>query len=652
MTEITDRTEPRAELHTDDRTAPGAAPWIAGEWDRIAGEWDRLAVTAGLQGLIGGTGMWHGDSFVGIERAGRFLAGTWAPPAGELGPRPVGDSSWVRFVGRIGAIALRAAAPSTRPPRRAALLNLLEVWAESPFATPASAPGSPQAPGSSVRFRTGLLGQEGPLGLRGEHGAVVAGYWPHALGGGRRFLEIRTGDAATPSLAEELGEVLEAADTPRGWGTPEQLRRLVALVRERGPMAWDAEAVVELSEATGMGRGAAALVLAGNPGASGYYTPFLDNDERRVLGLKTGQGDDARHELIRLRDADRLALLADVLPDDPADLWEPGGPRRLAARTAHAWREQQGVRAVAPVRTWEAAVDLATPPFGNRDLWLSATDLCGLFLAPETAPLPAGADLLNRPPRPEHAGTVLTAWDLHSEWDASRLLDSVFFALPWVYADLPAGDPVRAGAPEVVRILRLLMAGHDHRSELLSTVLGRDGTLYWRGDWVRGEVCDRVMERIAGDALAPGRYESDPRACAPELVRRVADRLGVDEDPAALYLQLLTLTEPTDRNVRRWNAWSPARHRAAVSALLEQELVVADKRPRAGRGVFLPGEWIHAARPQPPMERWKTDLHEVRLSHDGEKVLDVALPTGTLPELFAAAWQRVEAGQGPADAQG
>ncbi|MGK5544809.1 hypothetical protein ACSNOH_08760 [Streptomyces sp. URMC 127] len=594
-----------------------------GAW--TARKWERDAITSALQGFIGGWGVWDDDALVSIERTGRFIAGTWTPGPGESGPKPAGDGTWTRFVGRIGAVALRAAAPSTRPARREVLLNLLESWAESPFADP------------SYRFRTGRLTEKGPFGVRGPHGAAVAAYWP--VKGERRLLEARTGGTA-PGLP---GELLYAEDAHRGWGTPGQLRRLVALVRERGPVPWDPAAVAGLSDACGISRPAAALTLAGNPGAHGYHHPFLDKDERAVLGLKAAEAESARAELGRLQDPERIALLADVLPEDPADLWEPGGIRRVAARTAEAWREQQGARPLPPEETWRAALALETR--------IPATDLCHLFLDPAQAPLPPRFYLRLWPCPPEHRD-LRTVWDVMGFADADSLVDALFTGLPWAYADLPAGDPVRDGAPEVVRVLRKVLARKDSPAGVLRSgiVHGRGGSARW--DWLTGGACDRLMGRITAGDLPPGRYESDPRACAPGLVAEVADGLGLSGDAAALYLQLLALAVPSDRNVRRWNGWAPARHRAVVAELAGRGLVVEDKRARAGRSVFLPGPWAHAAKPLPPMECWKAPLLGAVISGGGgsARAQVTALPPlpGTLPELFAAAWGRVRGGDRPA----
>ncbi|OMI38186.1 hypothetical protein SPAR_17300, partial [Streptomyces sparsogenes DSM 40356] len=535
-------------------------------------------------------------------------------------------------------------------------------------------------------------------------GAAVAVGW--AGSGSRRFVELRTGEAEPPSL----GTVEEARDVPRGWGSAEQLRRLVGLVRERGPAPWDPEAVGVLGEGTGLGRAAASLALAGLLERS--YVPFLDAHEREVLRLKVAEADDGASELARQTSLERLELLADVLPEDPAELWEPGGMRAVAERLAEGWRARRGRRAVVPQRTLDAVVELGL-------LRLSAAEFCAAFTQPGAEPgLDAPLDTWIR--NSEH-GPLLT----DARWDVVRFQERLHTVVPhlsWVYAELPAGDPVRDGAPGLVRLLLerlehpglLLRAGRpaagvgrtvadlherfgfrpyagperldvasidDGLTVVTDGAVDRRGyrsppKLYFRpayfGDdersrtlaaaisdsggslddlplveWLRGPACARIVERIESAALPAGAYESNPAASAPEVVARVAGSLGVEEDPAALYLQLLALPAPTDRNVRAWNGWKADRHQKAAAVLVERGLVVEDKRPRAGRKVFLPGEWIHAKKPYQPMEAWKAELIGVARSYNGRLENPLPLPTRTLPELFAQAWALVENGSGP-----
>jgi hypothetical protein len=162
----------------------------------------------------------------------------------------------------------------------------------------------------------------------------------------------------------------------------------------------------------------------------------------------------------------------------------------------------------------------------------------------------------------------------------------------------------------------------------------------------------RAVRAILGDELsravhaglapdAPEGPAQDPGRSAPELVTEVVASHGLSEDAAVLYLQLLALPDPTDRNLARWTGWKPARIKKARTELAATALVVEAKRSRAGRGLFLPGGWYDLKSPALPVETWKEALYPV--PHH-----TVTVPTLPVPELFARAWQRVRDGDAPA----
>jgi hypothetical protein len=163
---------------------------------------------------------------------------------------------------------------------------------------------------------------------------------------------------------------------------------------------------------------------------------------------------------------------------------------------------------------------------------------------------------------------------------------------------------------------------------------------------VAGGGLERMLLRARSGAVPAGAYEADPRQSCPELVGRVAEQVGVGADAAALYLQLATLAAPTDRNVRRWNGWSAKRHGEVRAELLGTGAVVEAKRARAGRTLFLPGEWTELKAPHLPLETAKLAPYRVRPLW-GNRILAPfgrILPPEPLHEMFAAAWTRLSAG--------
>ncbi|MGW0433035.1 hypothetical protein ACWDV4_10900 [Micromonospora sp. NPDC003197] len=693
----------------DQAAGAGTEPASAGTVPADETTWHLLDDAKVPRALYGLSERWaaqdRSGSLRGIQLLGDFLTGAVTTDrfaAETKNGVPVTDY-WVSLIGRIGAVALRAVAASTRDERRARLLALLEVWAQTPFA----------GPEASLRIGVVATEQTGQLLTREEYGAAVAVGW--AARGQRRFVELRTGAGDVPAATGDpsaLGTVVEVADAPRGWGGADALRRLVALVRERGPVPYDDAAVSVLAERTGLSRPAAGLILAGIPGTGSYSLPFLDETERKILRLKTAEAEAGRRELGVLSVEQRLDLLADVLPADPAELWEPGRMSTVAERVAQRWNSLVGRRVSVPEATLTAAMKLPTVD--------STTELCVTLAEPHAvASLTTNLDTWIK--KGEYGYKVTDGDGGTGVWRFGNLLRNLAIGAQWAYAELPAGDPVRAGVPDTVELLRarlshpglLLNAGsayYRHRTEqelrarfgdkpyhgpepldvatiddgLTVVTLGgtysirgvsreQDPNLFFRpafyGDdtrseqlramawsgvwdftavqWLLSEECGRMVARIRSGALPDGAYEAYPLVSVPELVAEVGQRLDLAPDPAALYLELLTLLQPTDRNIRTWNGWTPTRHKAAVAALVERALVVEAKRARAGRGVFLPGGWAKADTKHLPLESWKVSLYGLTVSADGSVVEGVSWPKRPLTELYVSAWQRILDGDQP-----
>jgi hypothetical protein len=131
-------------------------------------------------------------------------------------------------------------------------------------------------------------------------------------------------------------------------------------------------------------------------------------------------------------------------------------------------------------------------------------------------------------------------------------------------------------------------------------------------------------------------------------VKGIRKKLKLGEDAAVLYAQLLALPDPTAANVCAWNGWPAAQLKKASAELVGRKLVLEATRARAGRSIFLPGEWVELKAPWLPVEAWKL-THLVELDLNPREPCPAGGPLVLRPfeDLFAAAWQRVLDGDEP-----
>ncbi|MFF4540046.1 hypothetical protein [Streptomyces aureus] len=140
----------------------------------------------------------------------------------------------------------------------------------------------------------------------------------------------------------------------------------------------------------------------------------------------------------------------------------------------------------------------------------------------------------------------------------------------------------------------------------------------------------------ADDGRVTG-WEQHPGRSVPRLVEECSMAYGLGADAAALYLMLLALPDPTDRNVKQWTEWRPARFKAAHTELAASGRVIRADRARAGRTLFLPGPWQEAKAPRLPLERSKQQLLPNAREHRSTTHTAV-VPHLPIPVLFERAW--------------
>lgn len=627
---------------------------------------------------------------------GACLAGTIVEEVRRLSP-PAAPHDWSQLLGTIDAVAWRAAVAPTPDPERAALLALLETWAGQPFARPGS------------RWWTGRTSDAAILdGLR-EGGTPVASAAVWDGGRARWFVAPADGETdgdPVPRAVPEARQVeVERDDSARlrtllaaivehgPLAVPESaaarfaertgvrlpVARLVvaglvgrsdreaqrSLVRKApykaSPMT--AEAYEELgARLGGEGRRAVlAAALPGNPaelwrpgGIEAAVERMADVWRERIGGLPAvhDEAADALEADLGLSEvwARRLAGGYEAAEDTtvPAVDWDLAAPRYGLGV------EVRALPPAGPELPYGTPVGLAIEQIASALVWActdrpvgdpavsGATALYERLRAELSRPellveLPGGRVRDTSARIAERFGPATLPVSLDRRQEQGEMPDMTAYDSGPLVVCAPGGDsflrPAEAADPEAWRRVR--------ETTDLAEELDRVAPLLVGGG------LDRMMRRAGSGAVPDGAYEADPRRSCPELVARAAAELGAGADAAALYLQLATLAAPTDRNVRRWNGWTTKRHAEVRAELLATGAVVEAKRARAGRTLFLPGEWTELKSPHLPLENVKLASHQVRPMY-GNQVRSPFVrlqPTAPLHEMFADAWER-ERGQG------
>ena len=606
-------------------------------------------------------------------------------------------TGWLSLAGPgIAAAAARAATVGTGQDDRAALLEFLDVV----LAGSGDGDCVLADPRGRLRVlwltepRTDAVDRVGEVRRDGGRSLlIVSGSQSYDDRYHWRGMEYAPDGAFGPWPGLTLGDE-EVAGAPGDRERAADIARFAALIRTRGPVPYRPESAERFAELTGVDVSVAALLLLGMPGINGYGRAALPPAEiLELAGLRPTRAATARTAVARVSVGDRVRLLARLVPtgQEAAErLWQDGFdaealaeewvaihgqqrplPIELVERSA---RESQAGDLIAwavnpesrPELTGRTRQRMADGVFGPEDpnRLLSGAELSGCVRAlrwlayrlpygdPLRAVLPGTLRILRE--RLADEGLLL---DLGVDWTAGRTTAAAIRESHGLPEDgghdadgvLPVGPaivlaPTRYSREDVwLRTAAVLPGaapegGPEHPALVLLTGL------------VPGSARLRALRDVLGDELAALLATDGPAGApqyaahsVPELVAEAAERFGLSQDAAALYLMLLALPDPTDRQVTAWTDWKPARTKRARAELAATDLVVEAKRPRAGRTLFLPGGWLDLKAPKLPMEIWKAALFR------SEDVAQNALvmPDLPVPELFRRAWQRVLDGDAP-----
>jgi len=605
---------------------------------------------------------------------------------------------WDIAVTAVPAAALRSVSPFAEPDHRATLRSLLAELEALGLAEPAeqstwrrftgTVPRSELSQGEHRNSWLGVLPLDG-----GGCAAFLDDDWksPHSEFKGLIHDPAGRFELPAPYRLTKLTPVGTDERTARqpGW-----LTGFLTEAANREEVApWFAAAAEQFAELTGVTPVTAKLVVAGLPRFDRQERGFLPREVCTALGVTATEAAVARDRLIALGFPAAIELVSALLPADPAALWTRGPD---VAAAAEVWNRLVG-RQVSVPEALSAEARRAV-----RSGW-DVLDALPALLDPASSPR-LSVDLKwqikgdrARPSDDKTAG-----------FDGDTLTGAVSLAA-WLAHRLPAGDPVRAALPNALAALQqrlanpdllidlrryvglpefrktagaptevgkgferygaVVMATHDEQPApaLKVALLDAAGTDPYipalRGEAQQpfpAEFALRLArdprfaalladpgDPAAGTRDADGTWSpQDPTRSVPDLVTEVAKELGAGEDAAAVYLMLLAMPDPTDRNTARWTGWKPARLKAARAELARTDSVVEAARARAGRSLFLPGAWMDIKSPHTPMEAWKLPFFE-GLLHDRGAVFGVLVPTEPAADLYRRAWQRLRDGDAP-----
>ncbi|MCF2532569.1 hypothetical protein [Yinghuangia soli] len=583
----------------------------------------------------------------------------------------VGSFDWTGGIGRSAPYLVRAASPFTAPEQREALLLLVEELAAEAF----------HRPGTLRRVILCAANREGTrvgeVHRRGDRTVVIVSGAGWGEDRKQHWLALDhdpSGQfAAVAHFATHDAHLVEYTEDR------EHILRLVAAIRASGPVAWRPEAAAAFAEATTARSAEALFLCAGLPG----LTERLATEQRELLGLKAAELDVARDRMRALGGPLR-ELLAALVPADADSWWTEGHD---VAAAAAVWNRHFGdvVRLPEDLATEATAArigDSQLEPVLNPGTFACFTrttvqrlDKDGTLTADDPAAVPAGQLIANcaailrwlayRLPygHPLRASLPRAVAAMRTRLaDPGLLLDC---NLTWTDRGTYVSKALReseglaeTGGADADGMLRIreamvltpwygeiervwlrpaaLTGPDDPDLQLLAALSGSRADALEGVRTVLGDSLDRLLDAGADGPLG---WAQDPSWSVPDLVAEVAKVHEIGADAAALYLQLLALPDPTDRNQARWTGWKPARLKAARAELGAGDLVVTAKRARAGRSLFLPGGW-HEFKTALPLETWKDGLYPVA---DHYRLI----PDRPVTDLFRSAWQRVQEGDAP-----
>lgn len=453
------------------------------------------------------------------------------------------------------------------------------------------------------------------------------------------------------------------------------------------------------------------LIWFGFPRMESHDANFMPKHLRTAMKLKTKEASAAREALKVLEPETRLQIICDALDGDAAELWQDP-PTAFGERLKASFKSSQPDLSLIPVELSDTFGKVLSygvnrpellkafsspdshPYFSTATKWKFATvdgrteltcddkaaEFCATVLSTSALccawlpyVLPTGHASLQKLPTLYKAlvatlnnphllisGGSSWLWELEDDKAREKLITASIGKPKRQKGVLTVDDGVLAAAMSnntLERAFRPAKLKKPADYQKVQNQLDASATkeyvrrcdAVWLVELVRDAHFAAIIERLQSTKLEEGQYEANPIHSCPALVKKIAKAKKLSEEGAAYYLQLLCLPDPTDRNIKLWNSWTAAQMKKASAELLESELVLEAKRPRAGRKLFLPGGWEALKAPHLPLETWKLPLFRMyRDDYDrATPILPLIVPLQPVHELFAAGWKRITSGDEP-----
>jgi len=302
-----------------------------------------------------------------------------------------------------------------------------------------------------------------------------------------------------------------------------------------GKTSWNPTFADRLAAATGLSASEAAFLWAGSPNGNDHGANFLDKELRETLGLKAVQAALARDALRVPRYASKIATIAEAGTAGVAALLDGTAVDALAA----AWTKRFGRRVAIP----EALIEKADA----QDLRGSPPIVLGWILDGAASPQLTvdghyGFDangVLNRVASPEPLVGQPKFDDSSPHFDAV-MVQTLAIYLPFLYAELPVGDPVRALAVEAHQLAL---------QRLTSPSLWVAAGAMWF-EQAKLDPIWRQFEGLGGEILSGVTSErSTLRRIPGGVIARLGTSLVVSMHPASLDAKAKQLLEPVMQQI-------------------------------------------------------------------------------------------------------